>query len=810
MERRYPLELLSDVLHKPLALVIAPSGYGKTTIVRSFFKKHPEIKNFWITIGHQEVDDNWVWKKFCDCFKNADAGFYEMVSGMGFPQAVNEIDALIVLIREYMHETVFMVIDDYHNCSSEQMNQLISRLVFEEIPELHVILISCTYPDILYEEMLVKGYCTLINQSAMVLSKEETESIFLMNEIRLKPDELERICMYTDGWISAVCLALMEYKRTGKFERYTSISRLLKSAVFDKIPVSLQRLLMKMSLFEEFTLEEAFYISECTMHPYVLMEMKEEFGFIHFDANTRKYAIHTLLKSVAYAELEKSEEDIRHIFLRAGDWCSKNKEYIKALLYYRYAECSDKVFELLSGEERNFIFESIPTVVKDFFSGIPLQEKSRHPVSYLGYIYYVIEKEDVDRGRKMFNEIVSEYQKRPDFNNRYDEFRGELYIMRARLWFNDLGKSIEAMKEADRLLKHQPSRLFRQNLLTYGTPSMTILYFTRPGSLKQVIALEKEYSRYYMRLINGNGGDWDEFSDAEYAVLTGRIEEAGKLSVVVREKAQFRKQTCVVISSYFIQLRGLTYQGAVQEFYSQMALFHNEMKEISRPTLRMDYELACGYLYAGIGRMDLIAGWLKDFNLEQCSLVVRTSKTAAIVYGLVLMNQKNWSLLDTLGEQLLVPSDEFYFGLLRIYGNIFKAIAAVHQSGMEKACVYMKEVLALTEPDDIRMPLIEQAEEVLPILEWMKLQTAYVSEVKRQCRHYLQSIKKFEKEKQKVSLTKRETELMHLVKEGYRNSEIGEKMGIALVTVEKNLTSIYRKLNVSNRAAAVAQFEEYV
>lgn len=801
---------MSDVLHKPLGLVVAPSGYGKTTIVRSFFKKHPDIRNIWITIGHHEVDENGAWKYFCDCFKNLNAGFYDLVSRIGFPHSISEIDALIVLIREYMQETVFIVIDDYHNCTCEEMDQLISRLVFEEISGLHLILISCTYPEIPYEEMLVKGYCTLINQSAMVLSKEETEKIFLINGIRLKPDELERIFMYTDGWISAVCLALMEYKRTGKFERYTSISRLLKSAVFDKLPAQLQKLLMKMSLFEDFTIKEAFYISECVMHSYVLMEMMEEYGFMHFDANSEKYTMHTLLKSVAYAELEKSEEDICSIFLRAGDWCKWKQEYIKALVYYRYAGYENKVFELLSGKERNLIFESIPLVVKDFFKGIPILEKMKHPVSYLGYIYYVIEKEDVVRGREMFYEIVSEYEKTSGFNDKYDEFRGELYIMRACLVFNNLSKSIVDMKEADRLLGHQPSKFFQQNLLTYGTPSMTMLYYRFPGSLKEVISLEKEYARYYMRLINGNGGDWDDFFDAEYAVLTGRIEEAGKLAEVVREKARFRKQTCVGISSYFILLRRLIYMGQVHEFYCQMNLFHEEMKEVVRPALRMDYELACGYLYAGIGRNDLIAGWLKDFNLEQCSHVLKISKTANIVYGLALINQKNWTLLDTLGEQLLVPEDEFHFGLLRVYGNLFKAIAASHQGRMEKACAYMQEVVSLTAPDNIRMPLIEQAGELLPVLEHMESPNGYLSEVKQQCRHYLCSVHKFEKEKQKVSLTKRETELMHLVKAGYRNSEIGEKMGIALVTVEKNLTSIYRKLNVSNRAAAVARYEESV
>ena len=46
------------------------------------------------------------------------------------------------------------------------------------------------------------------------------------------------------------------------------------------------------------------------------------------------------------------------------------------------------------------------------------------------------------------------------------------------------------------------------------------------------------------------------------------------------------------------------------------------------------------------------------------------------------------------------------------------------------------------------------------------------------------------------------------VKAGYKNSEISEQMHIALVTVEKNLTSVYRKLGVNNRTSAIMMLQK--
>jgi DNA-binding NarL/FixJ family response regulator len=53
-------------------------------------------------------------------------------------------------------------------------------------------------------------------------------------------------------------------------------------------------------------------------------------------------------------------------------------------------------------------------------------------------------------------------------------------------------------------------------------------------------------------------------------------------------------------------------------------------------------------------------------------------------------------------------------------------------------------------------------------------------------------------------LTTRELEVLRLVVEGARNSEIGHRLSISVKTVETHLTSIYGKLGVQSRAEAIA------
>ncbi len=55
----------------------------------------------------------------------------------------------------------------------------------------------------------------------------------------------------------------------------------------------------------------------------------------------------------------------------------------------------------------------------------------------------------------------------------------------------------------------------------------------------------------------------------------------------------------------------------------------------------------------------------------------------------------------------------------------------------------------------------------------------------------------------KEPLTSREREVLELAAKGLRSKEIGEKLGVSARTVNGHLQSIYVKLGVSSRFAAV-------
>lgn len=809
-KRRRIEDILADMINRPLGIIAAPSGYGKTTVVRTFFANHPTYLYLWLSLGHEEVDEVWVWNRLCDVCREVSEALSEQMRELGLPWSAQEMDYFTRLLRKYLKGPLFFVLDDYQECCrSETLNRLIMYLIYQNIPHFHLMLIGRLYPDIPYEELYLKQACVLIDQRELELTKEETKEIFCLNGVELSAEELEKMEEYTDGWIAAVYLLLIDYKKQGRFTKFTNVTHLLKTSIFDKFPKTMQEICVKMCLFDSFFPEEAVYVSECDVNPLALMHLSEEYGFIQYDVQSGKLEMHTLLRTFASGELEKRGYDRMALYQRCAEWNASEENYVTAIVNYKKAGNYDHIFRLLSGESRYKILDQAPAIISDVFEQSPEEIKVKYPIAYLTFLSDYMLKNKEQQGRELLERAKKEFARADEWKESYEKLQGELLIVESVAQFNDIDRMTACMREAKKLLDNNPSYIFREPLLTYGAPQMTLLYYKKPGNLKRTVELEKEYAGYYMHLVGGAEDGWDELFDAEYAFLTGDFDKAYRLTLMVKEKAKFRKQTCIIVSSYYLELWCLIYQGNPDLFERKMNEFYKEMKGTTRPVLRMDYELTYSGIYALLGRIDQMADWIRNFDLEECGHAIRSVRSGCIIYATILCMTGQFTLLDAIAGQLLVPYETSRHVYVELCGNLYKAVAVYHLEGVEKAAPYLKKAVKMARPDGLKGPFIERGKELTPIFEeCLKTDSFYLS-LKPYFRQYEHSVKQFEKGNNKITLTNRERELMMLVKAGCRNSEISEKMNIALVTVEKNLTRIYRKLKVSNRAAAIARTEEW-
>ena len=806
---------LESVIHKPLIMVIAPSGYGKSTLVRQYFSRNDSRLNLWFPMQRDEVDGNWIWHRICNKIHEYNEPLYDRVAHLSLPQSAQEMSYMIKVLNLYVVREEYLIIDDYQECNSQWMDKLIENIVIN-VPHLHIILISRTYPDIPYEELLLRGCCAVINQQNLTLNVDETEEIFRLNNVELSDKELCELYEYTDGWISAVYLSLYEYKKRGSFGSFLGVNHLLKTAIFDKLSPKMQEFFMKVALFDWFEIEGAKYVTGMDIAEKLLFESQKQFGFLHYDAKSRSFQMHALLRNVAETELGKSDIDMPGLYSRAAQWCEKKNNCIEAVKYYKKSGNSSRIARLYAGADGKSLIEQAPELFEDVKDFIWQDIWNDNLMAWLNYLYCRILTDGAVAVEKLYENTVNQVSESTRWKTD-DKIHAELLVLKSIIQFNDIEAMNASMKTAVDLLGYGTSDILGNSLLTYGTTCMTLLYYNRSGDLKRIIAGEKVYAGYFMNLTKGVLEGWDEFFDAEYALMIGNFEKAYEYAARVYKKTELRHQSCLMISCYYIMLKCLISFGKKEQFYGKLDEMKEQFSQVVDPLLIIDTELVQGYMFACLGMRERMPDWLADFRLENCSRAIRNIRSGCMTYGRLLCSEKNWEHMDIVGDEMLVPYANTVHIFPMIVGYIYKAIAKYNMGQKVLAADYLKKAVNYAEKDDLVIPFIENGSELMPIIQEL-MPDEFLS-------HIIEQSEQYEKGKYLITggstddgglesqagaglLTRREAELMDYVREGLRNAEIGEKMHIAQVTVEKNLTSIYRKLGVKNRTAAIRMLDE--
>lgn len=806
---------LESVIHKPLIMVIAPSGYGKSTLVRQYFSRNDSRLNLWFPMQRDEVDGNWIWHRICNKIHEYNEPLYDRVAHLSLPQSAQEMSYMIKVLNLYVVREEYLIIDDYQECNSQWMDKLIENIVIN-VPHLHIILISRTYPDIPYEELLLRGCCAVINQQNLTLNVEETKEIFRLNNVELSDKELCELYEYTDGWISAVYLSLYEYKKRGSFGSFLGVNHLLKTAIFDKLSPKMQEFFMKVALFDWFEIEGAKYVTGMDIAEKLLFESQKQFGFLHYDAKSRSFQMHALLRNVAETELGKSDIDMQGLYSRAAQLCEKKNNCIEAVKYYKKSGNSSRIARLYAGADGKRLIEQAPELFEDVKDFIWQDIWNDNLMAWLNYLYCRILTDGAVAVEKLYENTVKQVSESTRWKTD-DKIHAELLVLKSIIQFNDIEAMNASMKTAVDLLGYGTSDILGNSLLTYGTTCMTLLYYNRSGDLKRIIAGEKVYAGYFMNLTKGVLEGWDEFFDAEYALMLGNFEKAYEYAARVYKRTELRHQSCLMISCYYIMLKCLISFGKKEQFYGKLDEMKEQFSQVVDPLLIIDTELVQGYMYACLGMRERMPDWLADFRLENCNRAIRNIRSGCMTYGRLLCSEKNWEHLDIVGDEMLVPYANTVHIFPMIVGYIYKAIAKYNMGQKVLAADYLKKAVNYAEKDDLVIPFIENGSELMPIIQEL-MPDEFLS-------HIIEQSEQYEKGKYLITggstddgglesqagaglLTRREAELMDYVREGLRNAEIGEKMHIAQVTVEKNLTSIYRKLGVKNRTAAIRMLDE--
>ena len=808
LERERINELLESIFETPLFYLSASMGYGKTTAVRCFLDSKKEVTSIWLPKIAVQGDIGLRWHRYCHY-----AGLYNkkletQLLNRGLPQTKADNEVIIKLVSDAIDRPVVLVIDDYQEMDNERMRFFIKYLVENPIPHLHILLISRTRPHSEYIMYNMKNKCGIMWQMSLAFTKEEIIQFFKNNGFELSKERSDEVCNFTQGWVAATYLMLLEYASNQNISGINESTELIKTIIYDKMDPKYQSILMKVAPIDSFTLEQAVFIADDPLASIVINGLFKHNCFVNINAKTQEYHFHALFKYTLMEEAKKAELDIKESYNRCGQWLLERKDFVGAIEYFGRAKQYDAILDIMSQYGATAYMDYVPTLISNIFKQMPLEKKLAHPIGYLTYIHSYYAYHFSSEGRTMLNEARAYYEKQEDLPNK-DQILGECTLIQV-MFQNKLTNCYQYLMRAREYFKGATSMISGPHLIfTCGIPHLSTRYWMEVGTYKAIVDYMKDNMKYYIEVTDGCALGIKYLVQAEYAYEIGDLDKAYTLAHKSIYKAEIKKQQSIIISAYFVLCRIAVIKREMDQLKAYQIALSKMENERNHPKITHVVSMVKSYIELSINKIDNLPIWLTQYEVEKLFKWTPSNAWAPIVYSLLLVKKKEYIALEMVAEQALEEYEKVYFIYGQIIAHILVAIAKYNLDEIEEAKEVLTEAIELASKDQLVMIFVEFKEYIEDILKELKNKPLVTRIL---AFSYPQEEPDKETAKSPIAknyelFTDREKDVVKLVVYGYKQSEIAAELHISVDTVKRHMKNIYSKLDVHTKAELIEKLE---
>ena len=215
--REQLLDRLNSRLNRPMSLICAPAGYGKSTLVSEWLE-HCSLPFAWLSLNETENDLRLFLSYFLAAVKTILPGIgaeiLSLLKGQKLPpttllagRLTNELNSI--------HTPFILVLDDYHLIDNNAVHELLSEIVKYPPRAMHLVLVSRIDPPLPLTTLRAKGQMTEIRVADLRFSREETAQ-FLQQMLATTLDEATFSLLEekSEGWITGLRLAALSLRHT--------------------------------------------------------------------------------------------------------------------------------------------------------------------------------------------------------------------------------------------------------------------------------------------------------------------------------------------------------------------------------------------------------------------------------------------------------------------------------------------------------------------------------------------------------------------------------------------------------------------
>jgi len=798
------LKKLKGILSAPVTVIEAPSGYGKTTAVKDYLMDNlPEgAKLYWWSAAEGASEHSWT--RLCRELGRIDPEAGKQLFSAGFPRLISSWEIAEIISDIHCDMQSVLVLDDFHFLQKELPRAVMSALLSYAGKRLHLVIITQMSRPFLLSFFEQAGV-HYIQTNDLRLDIEDIRRYCRLCSVAVSEAEAEQLYDYTEGWIVALYLTVLQMQRGEGLSPGLSVIQLMEHIVWENMSSQGKNLFFHMAPFSGATIDQICFLLQADPLPESVFQLLEETPFVRYEADERRYVPHAIMREMLLRRLEAADTRTRiSCYSRAGTWYASEGDTVHALSCFFKVGDYEAILSLpligLTMAQINGI--PFTQMSNKLLVHCPKEIKNKYPISLLRIAYTFIGADKREQAGMLMQEIKDIIEEIAD-ETEQKTLLGEWTLVSAFMEFPDIEKMEPILQKASEIIGGRCRTLTAAEPFAFGLPLM-IFFHRRPGRLDQEIqALSNVVHLLYV--LTGVKSGADELFKAESALYRGCLSEAEllchKAAYLAEESSQWPVRTGTVnlmaqlavkrgsnndLSQYIKEIEETIGTDAMCPFVSQM--------------LQTDY-------YMWLGLTELIPEWIQDgrTTLTNAPSWVKIYLTYYHI-GIFLQKEEYVRLLGT-AEATIFKCRESGYLMVEIYMYLIAAIGYFKTGRQKEAFSFVQEALVKAMPDNIYLPFMEFKCMLGGLIEkaFSELDKRMPEEIATSGQMIGDNWKLLirlssESGTLPYGLTEREMEVATLAAKGMRNKEIASALFITEATVKFHLRIAFSKLGIDRRS----------
>jgi LuxR family maltose regulon positive regulatory protein len=343
---------------RPITSVVAPAGYGKTTVLAQW-AEHNGQAFAWVSVDEADNDPKVLLTyvaKALDAVEPVGERVFDALASPGSSVPGSVVPRLGSAFAS-MASPVALVLDDVHALHNSQCRAALSVLADHVPGGSRLVLAGRAEPPLRIARLRAEGKILEVGLGDLSLTREEASWLLRNADLTLGEDDVAELHRRTEGWPAGLYLAALYLKEGGPLADAAVsfsgddrlVSEYLESEFLARISRRHRAFLTRTAVLERMCGPLCDAVLDMSGSTAALAELeRSNLLLVPLDRRGQWYRCHHLFRDMLLAELHRQGPDLIPILQRrAAQWYERNREPEEALEYWMKAAEVDSAARLV-------------------------------------------------------------------------------------------------------------------------------------------------------------------------------------------------------------------------------------------------------------------------------------------------------------------------------------------------------------------------------------------------------------------------------------------------------------------------------